>query len=78
MALYITFVQDYACQIEWHVGDSKPSFTVAEIAKVECVQADGDELAYLDSSKFVNLPMVLGIRVMRWFGNHAKFIVANL
>jgi hypothetical protein len=43
---------------------------------VEEVQADGDELEYIRNN-FTNLPTATG-RVARWFGETARFIIANL
>jgi hypothetical protein len=40
------------------------------------VQADGDELEEI-KNKIENIPFTVG-RVQRWFGDDAKFIVANL
>lgn len=59
----------------WHVGEPMPEF---DIHRVLSVQADNDELDHI-MYKFPNLPMCKGgRRVVTWFGDHAKFIVANL
>jgi len=62
----------------WHIGEQNPfQHRHAEIERVIEVQADGDELAYI-YNKFNNLPTMPLRRVVRWFGDHAKFIAANL
>lgn len=59
-----------------------------DIMTIQYIQADGDELAYI-LNKFSGIPKlrdyeVSGLdhvpvaRVMLWFGDDAKFIVANL
>lgn len=59
----------------WHVGEKFP-FTYEEICLVSELQADGDELMeVLDYCP--NIPRSPG-RVIRWFGDHAKFIAGVL
>ena len=73
--MYIIFRNDQ--EKEFHVGDKIPRlFTKDLISLVEEVQADGDELQYILES-FNNLPKAGFRRVQRWFGDNAKFIVAN-
>lgn len=60
----------------WHVGEPL-IFGVEAIQSVIEVQADGDELTHLHK-QFDNIPFRLNSRVNRWFGDHAKFIAANL
>ena len=59
---------------EWHVGEEVP----IDAGCVECVQADGDELHHI-LMEFKNLPrLVAHGKLVTWWGDHAKFIVANL
>lgn len=60
---------------QWHVGQASPIASVS-LPRVLDIQADGDELAYI-MNRFKNIPVSPG-RVVCWFGDHAKFIVANL
>lgn len=71
--LYI--VKDFGSEIHWHRGESLPSDL--NIHQVVEVQADGEELEMI-LLRQENLPVPNRGRVMRWFGDHAKFIVANL
>ena len=64
--------------VEWHVGEPLRSAA----AVVTEIQADGDELnAIVDQGLFVipknNIAMPQR-RVWRFFGDQAKFIIANL
>lgn len=62
----------------WHSGVQNP-ITFHEVSNVIEVQADGDELTFL-LRHTENLPITkqLGRYLsQRWFGDHAKFIVAN-
>lgn len=54
-----------------HVGENMtiPADNIVE------VQVDGDELSHVES-KFSNLPKSTG-RVVKYYGDHAKFIVGN-
>lgn len=60
-------------EIIWNVGNPVPKI---DVIKVVMVQADGDELGHIES-EFSGLPMGKG-RVIRWFGDHARFIMGNL
>jgi hypothetical protein len=60
-------------QTHLYVG-IKPGYTFAETV-VE-VQVSGDELTYV-THHFNHLPQAPHTRVVRYFGDHAKFIVAN-
>jgi hypothetical protein len=64
--------------IEWHLGQ-KLKLYVEEINEIHMVQADGDELEHI-LSNFKNLPAVAPTykRVVRWWGNDAKFIASNI
>jgi hypothetical protein len=55
-----------------HVGEPLYKGSLSQVIEV---QADGDELLHI-TQRFTNLPMTNG-RVVRWFGDHARFIVAN-
>jgi hypothetical protein len=72
MALFIT--NRYGQTSEWYMGDSRPELNHL----IDSVEADGDELVCLQSARFRDLPMVLNTKAVKWFGDHAKFIVANL
>ena len=74
MALYIKEHPSY--QHVWHVGEEAPKFAVSYINDISWVQANGDELAAI-MDQFGNLPRSSN-RVVTWYGDHAKFIVANL
>lgn len=60
----------------WHVGETAP-IGQKFICEVSEVQADGDELLWIERN-FRNLPIHNTSPVQRWFGEHAKFIVAHL
>jgi hypothetical protein len=78
MAMYITRVRgDGVVTHKWHVGE--PSSLIGSlIATVTEVQADGDELQMIRRCA-TGLPEPVGAsKVVHWFGDHAKFIVANL
>lgn len=56
----------------WHVGEVFPvSPSCADV--VSTIQADGDEL-YQILSQVSNIPTARLCPVVRWFGDHAKFI----
>lgn len=86
MALYIVYEGG---ETTWHVGQ-KADFSAKFINNVTHIQADGDELQYLykqygfDVSPTLNpkpvysIPMPTNQRVIRWFGDIAKTILANL
>lgn len=84
MSLYITFDtegvrpapnQPFMNAWEWHVGEKNHFVNTAEILHIVAVQADGDELLHI-YDKVRGLKIATG-RVIRWFGDDAKFIVAN-
>lgn len=60
--------------ISWHVGEPVPPFVAADVASV---QADCDELAYIEN-EFTGIPRVKGKWVVRWYGDDARFIAGNL
>jgi hypothetical protein len=64
----------------FHVPFERTAIGQVRTELVTEVQADGDELTHVEW-KFNNLPMpkvITGHTVVRWFGDDAKFIVANL
>lgn len=61
--------------LDWHTGE-EVSFDTTEKLPIE-VQADCHELEYIER-RFTNLPMVRNGGVIRWFGDHARFIFANM
>jgi len=65
--------------MKWHIGEPNPvkSVDLKLVKKVQSVQADGDELIHIFHNS-ENLPLPLYPRVVQWFGDHAKFIVANI
>lgn len=46
-------------------------------SQIECVVASGHELNLIYDN-FSNLPFVEGCEAIKWFGDHAKFIFANI
>jgi len=74
--LYITFEDEDGNKkaICWHVG-SRPDLDYE--ANVKKVQADGDELLYIQNS-FNNIPYHKKARVQSWTGEIAKFIANHL
>ena len=59
---------------QWHVGSSLP--VNLKVDRVVEVQANEDELRYLLTH--FNLPVCSHKKSISWFGDMAKFIVANL
>lgn len=70
MAGYL--VKEDGTERQFHIG---ASFDHKEAADVVEVQLDGDELQRAEDN-FPNLPKAR-TRVVRYFGDHAKFIIAN-
>ena len=73
-------ISDRYGEIQWHVGSK--GLPPEHVPSVTEVQADGDELnAIVDQGLFViprnNIAMPQR-RVWRFFGDQAKFIIANL
>ena len=61
--------------VRWHVGETRPEIPANWITDIS---ADGDELEYI-LSRFRNIPLASSSRItVSWFGDHAKFIFANL
>lgn len=67
------FILHNTYESTWHVGQKLNYINPLD---VRMVQADGDELEEI-KNKIENIPFTVG-RVQRWFGDDAKFIVANL
>lgn len=65
-------------EIRWHVGERFPVLSSSFIDEfVKFVQADGDELDYLRNADLY-FTMRLRLSSAVFFGDHAKFIVANV
>jgi hypothetical protein len=64
-------------KIDWHVGENANN--LRQLAE-DCykVQADGDELDEILRRCGATIPVSATTRVIRWYGDHAKFIVGNL
>ena len=65
---------DERMEFEWHVGGGRPG---VNLEQVEEIQADGDELEHIKQN-FTNFPMANHVRVVRWRGEHARFILSHL
>lgn len=64
----------------WNIGQPLPC-NYDEIAQIEYIQADGDELEYIKNTFVFNNNYTIPIprnRVVRWFGDIAKIIVDSL
>ncbi len=61
----------------WHVGEPLSIPARLDLDRVVSVQADSDELNYL-YDRFPDLPRVKDSKVIRFYGDTAKFIVGNL
>ncbi len=70
------FVTIANIEYNWHVGEKNP-INRKSIAMINEVQADGDELDYI-YTHIPNLPAFPERKSVRWFGDDAKFIAANL
>ena len=72
--------RDNQTTITWHVGESSPIDDLGstlDTNNIVSVRADGAELDYLEHY-YPSLPFMVGNKVQRWYGDHAKFIVGNL
>lgn len=76
MALYIKFKTGTTNGVEHHVGNVKKPREIYGNRPVSEIQADGDELEYIQKH-FTNLPMANLSRVVRWKGDLAQFIYDN-
>jgi hypothetical protein len=61
--------------LQWHTGENFAGIRTLS-NEISNVQADGDELEHIKRN-FSNIPMT-NKPVIKWFGDDAKFIVANL
>lgn len=61
--------------VSWHVGEKLN--TKHATHEVKEIYADGDELSFI-LQNVEGIPRAKGQRSMRWYGDHARFIVANL
>jgi hypothetical protein len=92
MALYIIYSDgNTKNQEQWHIDDHKlktPWFKAIEPRLVVEIQADGDELDAIHEICGESVPLAwkrkvdgkgAGMkRVQSWYGDHAKFIFANV
>ena len=77
MALYVTMKGQAPGRYHtWHIGSLPHPDISGNEESVEDVQADGDELDRI-KKHFTNLPMTTA-RVVRWYGDDAKFIAGNI
>lgn len=74
MALSITFKGGF--YKVWHVGE-RLDLAYEAVNNIVEIQADSTELDMI-MSKFSNLPTVKYKQVVRYFGDTARFIVANM
>ncbi len=58
----------------WYVNDNRPAINFHD---VEEIQANGHELHHI-YRRFENIPATVGVSVVHWYGDTAKFIVSNL
>jgi len=71
----IYIIYDRQRYFKWHTGTAiNPR---VDALHVTSVQADCQGLAYI-KQHFTNLPIVDNKHTQCWFGDHAKFIAANL
>lgn len=82
MALYIVLTKDEIQPvIQWHVGSELPK---VDINQIDYIQADGDELFHIiqlfkfRSTDTFTIPIPFDKRVVKWYGDIAKTIIANL
>lgn len=86
MALVIKFESGYIK--EYHIGLDVP-ISHEECRAIAEIQANGDELEYIinkytinpkahSSDKRYTIPIPFNTRIVRWFGDIAQTIIANL
>lgn len=61
----------------WHVHEPRPKLSDSDLVNTVFLQADGHELEYVHEN-FKKIPRTNNRSVVRWYGDHAKFIAANL
>lgn len=62
-------------QIRWHVGTETPTAYADEVREL---QADGDELDYISDKFGIAALVPKGQKVVRYYGDQARFILGNL
>lgn len=72
----MSIILNNGLELTWHIGKGIP-VSYDHVNDVSEIQADGDELSRI-LEKFDNLPMAKNGRVVRYFGDHARFIVGNI
>lgn len=90
MALYIILnpTGDTKLEKQWYIGGVKP-LNDFEITTISYIQADGDELEHirvLFTHRFTadiththcTIPLPINKRIVKWYGDIAKTIIANL
>lgn len=70
--LYICYERSHA-PVAWKLGQEFP-FHKSYVPSVSWIEADGEELRLI-KFKVDNIPTVKGSGTLRWFGDHARFIV---
>ena len=63
-------------RITWRIGDALPILFAMAQENITSISADGEELDHIKIN-FDNLPMPAFRRIVFWYGDTAKFIVAN-
>ena len=75
MAMFIVFAS--GSDVKIHVGEKIPESVTRDIQNVVEVQADGDEKSFI-YGVFDNFPRIMeSHRIVRYFGDQARFIVGN-
>lgn len=68
-------VLDTGSEIGWNIGGDNTVLLFA--SKVIEIRANGNELGLI-YERFSNIPMPINCRIVNWYGDIAKFIIANL
>jgi hypothetical protein len=63
--------------LEFHIPFAPAKIPKLENEEISFIQADGHELDFI-LANFTNLPYPKGRRVVRWYGETARFIYQNL
>lgn len=61
----------------WNVGQTAPQLSVPEIIGIKHVTADDSELNFI-AAHFPSVPIPSHKTSVSWWGDEARFIVANL
>ncbi len=74
MFYVVGLTKEFSC----HVGDKHAQDILQSMAQdgVKFIQADGHELESIEN-QITNLPHVVYGRVVRWYGDNARFICGN-